>query len=39
MSKTLEVRGLRKVYQGPGRSVEDAAHLLRTIRATILKRG
>jgi NitT/TauT family transport system ATP-binding protein len=36
MSKTLEVRGLRKVYQGPGRSVEALAELTFSVEASEL---
>jgi NitT/TauT family transport system ATP-binding protein len=36
MSKTLEVRGLRKVYQGPGRSVEALAELTFSVAASEL---
>jgi NitT/TauT family transport system ATP-binding protein len=36
MSKTLEVRGLRKVYQGPGRSVEALAELAFSVEASEL---
>src|SRR5215216_2109331 len=36
MSKTLEVRGLRKVYQGPGRSVEALRDLTFSVAASEL---
>jgi len=36
MSKTLEVRGLRKVYEGPGRSVEALADLTFSVEASEL---
>jgi len=36
MSKTLEVRGLRKVYEGPGRSVEALADLTFSVDASEL---
>ena len=36
MSKTLEVRGLRKVYEGPGRSVEALAELTFSVAASEL---
>jgi NitT/TauT family transport system ATP-binding protein len=36
MSKTLEVRGLNKVYQGPGRSVEALADLTFSVEASEL---
>jgi NitT/TauT family transport system ATP-binding protein len=36
MSKTLEVRGLRKVYQGPGRSVEALRELTFSVAASEL---
>jgi NitT/TauT family transport system ATP-binding protein len=36
MSKTLEVRGLRKVYEGPGRSVEALADLTFSVGASEL---
>jgi NitT/TauT family transport system ATP-binding protein len=36
MSKTLEVRGLRKVYQGPGRSVEALRDLTFSVGASEL---
>jgi NitT/TauT family transport system ATP-binding protein len=36
MSKTLEVRGLRKVYQGPGRSVEALRDLTFSVAASAL---
>ena len=36
MSKTLQVRGLRKVYQGPGRSVEALADLTFSVGASEL---
>jgi NitT/TauT family transport system ATP-binding protein len=36
MSKTLEVRGLRKVYQGPGRSVEALRDLTFAVEASEL---
>jgi NitT/TauT family transport system ATP-binding protein len=36
MSKTLEVRGLRKVYQGPGRSVEALRELTFAVAASEL---
>jgi NitT/TauT family transport system ATP-binding protein len=36
MSKTLEVRGLNKVYQGPGRSVEALGELTFSVEASEL---
>jgi NitT/TauT family transport system ATP-binding protein len=36
MSKTLEVRSLKKVYQGPGRSVEALADLTFSVEASEL---
>jgi NitT/TauT family transport system ATP-binding protein len=36
MSKTLEVRGLRKVYEGPGRSVEALRDLTFSVEASEL---
>jgi NitT/TauT family transport system ATP-binding protein len=36
MSKTLQVRGLRKVYQGPGRSVEALRDLTFAVEASEL---
>jgi NitT/TauT family transport system ATP-binding protein len=36
MSKTLEVRGLRKVYEGPGRSVEALRELTFSVPASEL---
>ena len=36
MSKTLEVHGLRKVYQGPGRSVEALRELTFSVGASEL---
>jgi NitT/TauT family transport system ATP-binding protein len=36
MSKTLEVRGLQKVYPGPGRSVEALRELTFSVEASEL---
>jgi NitT/TauT family transport system ATP-binding protein len=36
MSKTLEVRGLNKAYQGPGRSVEALRDLTLAVEASEL---
>jgi NitT/TauT family transport system ATP-binding protein len=36
MSKTLEVRGLQKVYAGPGRSVEALRELTFSVEASEL---